>query len=312
VSKELLEKLRDDVLNGNHYAKLSAIDRLEELNSNSAFEIIIKAFEDDDDEVSFKASMILKRCSAKLQKKIILLFSHKKWKVRNLASDVIVNCENPSITTLIEVLKKNIDTNSIFWIIKTLGKIGDLKSFSALREIIEFGKEEEKIAAIEALSSIKENKSINLLIKTLVDENWHVRKKAAEALNDMGDVVVLELIKNIGTSNSDMFYWITKIIGKLKSTDATESLIDLLETNKDNEKREIVIKTIGAIGNEKCIDHLIERLNDESWTMRKYAAEALVGSGEKIISKIVETYNNENPDIRYWSIWILGKIDVKK
>ena len=312
MSNELLEKLRDDILNGNHYAKISAIDRLIEINNNKAFEILIKAVEDDDEEVSFKASLAFKDCSSKIQKKIISLFSHKKWKVRNLASDIIINNNNPSISTLIDTLKKDIDTNSKFWIIKTLGKLRNNKSFSILKNIIESGKEEEKLAAIESLSSIRDKKSINILIKSLIDENWHVRKKSSEILVEMGEIVVEELIKNIDSDNEDMFYWITKIIGKLRSVEAVESLISILDKNKDNEKREIIIKTLGTIGDEKSIDHLIMRLNDNSWTMRKYAAESLLLSGEKIVEKMVETYNDKNPDVRYWSVWILGKIDNKK
>ena len=199
MNNELLEKLRNDIKNGTRYSKLKAIDRLEELGGNKSFEILILALEDGDEEVAYRASTKFRGCSSKIQKKIISLFSHRRWKVRNLASDVIINCGNPSVSTLIDVLNKSEDTNVIFWIIKTLGKIEDGRAFTELKRIIEEGSEEEKIAAIESISSVKNRKTISTLIKTLVDENWHVRKRAAESLIEMGDIVISEVVKNIET-----------------------------------------------------------------------------------------------------------------
>jgi HEAT repeat protein len=105
-----------------------------------------------------------------------------------------------------------------------------------------------------------------------------------------------------------MFYWITKIVGELKAEEGIEPLINFLEKNRDSAKREAIIRTLGNIGNDRCIEYLIGKLSDDSWTMRKYAAESLLLSGKSIVPKMMEVYRSDNPDVRYWAVWVIGKL----
>jgi HEAT repeat protein len=302
------EKWQEILEKGSTEAKLQVIREISNNPSKQGNEILLQLLAEDDDQLRKAAASELFILPSKLQKKVIRLFGHKKWKIRETAAQVILQCETPSISTMLEVLKSETEKDVTFWILKILGKIGDSRALPGFINKIQNGDREEKMAALQAISGIDSRKSIKILIMALTDDNWHVRKTAGKALIDMGNCVIPELAELLDTDNNDLFYWITKIFAKLKSPDAIFPLLQLLSDSEDQDKKEAVVKILGEIGDVMAVESLLNLLAHQSWTLRKYTAEALLSIGEPAFEQITRKANHSVADVRYWVLWILGKI----
>lgn len=79
-----------------------------------------------------------------------------------------------------------------------------------------------------------------------------------------------------------------------------EGLIRALESERDSEVRRDVAVALGATGDAKAAEPLIQALKDQSWRVRSEAASAL---GELADSRAVEplgilALKDEEPDVR--------------
>ena len=74
-------------------------------------------------------------------------------------------------------------------------------------------------------------------------------------------------------------------------------------------KREEAAKTLSTLNDPKTIPPLINVLDDESFTVRKYAVEALVNIGEPSVLPLIEALNSESRSIRRNAESTLWKID---
>lgn len=308
MERSLYEEFAEDLKNGSPRARLAAVKSLAERGGREAFELLVWAMEDDDDEVRFHAALGLREAPAKVQKKIVALFAHKKWRVREAAAKLLTELPEPPVPTLVEALGRRDDTNVTFWAIRTLGEIGDGRAAPALVEVLRGGTSEEKIAATSALSRIEGRKSVKFLVEALTDEGWHVRKAAADALVAMGPAIIPEIARVMDAENRDLFHWSLKILATLADPAAVEPLLPLLSRTRDSDRRESIVRTLGELGGDRPVAALLDLLAEESWTMRKCAAEALVRMGEGVLPAAAERFAGGNADVRYWIVRVAGEI----
>lgn len=310
MEEQRIEFLREELTSDDVRIRRKAVAELAELDNREARELLLATLEDDDEEVRNQAALLITDLPAKQQKRLIRLFSHRNWKVRETASRVICDAANPSISNLLDVLKQGTDPNVTFWVIKTLGELGDPRALPGLLLTLREGDREEKIAAISAIAGIEGRKSVKHLLEALKDENWHVRKNAADALISLGPAVIEDLAKCLESEHGDLFFWTTKVLGALKSAEAIPYLVSALKRFEENERKEMLVKVIGEIGDIAAIPPLLDLLADVSWTMRKYAAEALVEIGASGIPAVAERYSSPVADVRYWIVWVAGTVQA--
>ena len=120
-----------------------------------------------------------------------------------------------------------------------------------------------------------ENKS---LIEKLQDSDPDVRKEAAEVLGSSGSDAVDPLIKALDDSNPDVRFQASKSLAEIGDP-AVESLVNALKGEEGNIKRYATF-ALKNIGDENVVEHLIEALNDDDWSVRKTSAKSL-GEMEK-------------------------------
>lgn len=308
MDRTLYEEFAEDLKNGSPRTRLSAVKGLAERGGREACELLVWAMEDDDDEVRFHAALGLRSAPAKVQKKIVALFAHRKWLVREAASKLLTELPEPPVATLVDALRKREEPNVTFWSIRTLGEIGDPRAAPALVEVLRDGSSEEKIAATAALSRIEGRKSAKFLVEALTDEGWHVRKAAADALVAMGPSIIPELARAMDAENRDLFHWALKILATIKDPAAVDPLLSLLSRTRDSDRRESIVRALGELGGERPVAALLDLLHDESWTMRKCAAEALSRMGETALPAAAARYGDGNADVRYWVVRIAGEV----
>ncbi|MCK5685963.1 HEAT repeat domain-containing protein [bacterium] len=147
---------------------------------------------------------------------------------------------------------------------------------------------------------------IKKLIKKLQDPDWSERKRAAYQLQEHGDEIVPYLEKTLSFDNEDIRYWSTIILARIGGN-AVAPLITQL-SDSDREMRAFAAKALGETQDPRVIDHLINALGDESWSVRRNAAESLINMGKVVIKPLAGALKNKNEDIRYWAIRILGEL----
>ncbi len=135
-----------------------------------------------------------------------------------------------------------------------------------------------------------------------------MRKAAADALIAMGPAVIPEITRVMEAENRDLFHWAMRILAALADPSAVDPLITYLAKCRDGDRRESIVRALGGIGGERAVDALLDLLSDESWTMRKCAAESLVAMGERVLPAVAARYSDGNADVRYWVVRVAGEI----
>ena len=133
--------------------------------------------------------------------------------------------------------------------------------------------EERREAAVDLGRTGRE--AIPLLLRTLSDADWRVRKTAVEALIALGgDDVIQGLIQclsahdNAGARNSAIEALVHLGGG------AVDALLSVLET-PDVDVRKFIVDILGDIGDTRAVPALIGKLDDPDENIRVAAAESL-------------------------------------
>ncbi len=134
-------------------------------------------------------------------------------------------------------------------------------------------KKDDKVrqAAVEALVKIGAPAVEPLIAALKKDEEWYVRKTAAEALGQIGDVRAVEPLI-VALKEGDMRRVSAEALGKIGDTRAVEPLIATLK-DKDSDVCKAAAEALGKIGDDRAIELLIAAL--KTWELSRVAAIAL-------------------------------------
>jgi len=259
----------------------------------------------------------------------------EKWPVRKAASDALVKYGDEVIPAIEQIMTKTPDEDVRFWAIKSLGKLG-AKAQKILLETLRTGSKQLRYVIAAALGESGDKRVIKVLIESLADPDWTIRKSAMQALSEIGDNAIDQLIESLIEPNEDIRdgcltalvrigdralnrlfddiesidnnqrYLIRKGMVKLGSK-VVEPLIRLFHARKP-EVMAFAAASLGEIGNPKAVPVLIEGLSDNSWNVRQSCAYALTEIGEKGVDRIAEALSSPNDDVRYWVTRILESI----
>ncbi len=258
-----------------------------------------------------------------------------KWRVRKSASDALIKYGEPVIAPLQQVLKITNDEDIRFWTIKTLGKLGP-KAQKFLLEALRSGDKQLRYVIAAALGESGDKRVIRVLIESLADTDWTIRKSATMALAEIGDNAIdmmfeylrgpneeirdgclRALVKAGNESLQRLFdevinmdenhrYLVRKSLVKI-GTRTVEPLMRLFKL-KNPEIKAFSASTLGEIGNPRAVPVLVDGLSDEDWNVRRSCAYALTEIGERGVDKIAEALKSSNDDVRYWVTRILESI----
>ncbi|MCK5686456.1 HEAT repeat domain-containing protein, partial [bacterium] len=271
-----LEEIGDRLQSPDPYIRELAIKELTSADSHEAILLLLGKLEDDE------------------------------WRIRKLASKLIVDKGKITIPVLKEKLKYNNNDDFVYWSCQILSEFG-IPSVPLLTHFLKSDKNEHKYYAVMALNNIDDKKIIDILINCLSDSYWLVRKEAAEGLEKFGNFAISKLKNYVSSGNKDLRYWTIKLIGKILKESAVDILIKAMN-HKDKEMRYHTVIALGEANNEKAIPILIKALSDSSWLVRKQAAECIVDYDELAVKYLQEAFKKGNADVKYWTIKLFGKI----
>lgn len=256
----------------------------------------------------------------------------ERWRVRKAASDSLAKYGEAVITPLQQVLKITSDEDIRFWAIKTLGKLGP-NAQKFLLDALKSGEKKTRYVIAAALGESGDQRVIKVLIESLADPDWTIRKSATMALAEIGENAVEqmtqylkgpnELIRDgclralVKTGNNGLRklfdeiirmdenhrYLIRNSIVRIGSR-VVEPLIRLFKF----ESPDVLCfsaSALGEIGNPRAVPVLINGLSNEDWNVRRTCAYALGEIGERGVEHISEALKNNNDDVRYWVTKVL-------
>jgi len=163
--------------------------------------------------------------------------------------------------------------------------------------------------AIKGLTEIEE-KAIPELIKALKNPSWTIRKQASKALVSIGTKSLDSIINAMRSGDEDVQFWAGEVLSEF-GAEGLDKFLELL-SDKSQSARLCAIGALGKIGSKEAVEPLTEQLCEDSWTIRKAAAEALWEIGQPAVKRLITNLSAENPDIQFWSIQILGEIGDKE
>ena len=300
------------------------------------FPAVLRATKNPNDEIRFFA------CAAIGNSKVpqgvtplLRALGDPKWRVRKSASDALVKYGEPVIAPLQQVLKITNDEDIRFWTIKTLGKLGP-KAQRFLLEALRTGDKQTRYVIAAALGESGDKRVIRVLIESLADPDWTIRKSATMALAEIGDNAIdlmfeylrgpneeirdgclRALVKAGNASLQRLFdevikmdennrYLVRKSMVKIGAR-VVEPMMRLFKFNNP-EIRAFAASTLGEIGNPRAVPVLVTGLSDNDWNVRRSCAYALTEIGERGVDKIAEALKSPNDDVRYWVTRILESI----
>ena len=109
----------------------------------------------------------------------------EKWPVRKAASDALVKYGEQVIPHVYQVMNRTTDEDIRFWAIKSLGKLG-AKAQGILLEALRSGDKQLRYVIAAALGESGDKRVIKVLIESLGDPDWTIRKSATQALSEIG------------------------------------------------------------------------------------------------------------------------------
>ncbi|MBF0500736.1 MAG: HEAT repeat domain-containing protein [Candidatus Riflebacteria bacterium] len=266
---------------------------------------------------------------------LLKLLGDEKWPVRRAASEGLVQYGEEVIPAIEQVMNRTTDEDIRFWAIKSLGKLGG-KAQRILLEALRTGNKQLRYVIAAALGESGDRRVIKVLIDSLADPDWTIRKSATQALAEIGENAIDPLIEALKEPNEDVRdgcllalvrigdiamnklfdtiaviddnqrYLIRKSMVKLGSR-VVEALLRLFRAGKP-EIMTFCAATLGEIGNPRAVPVLIDGLSHESWTVRRSCAYALGEIGERGVEFIAEALKSANDDVRYWVTRILDSI----
>ncbi len=164
---------------------------------------------------------------------------------------------------------------------------------------------------IESLRQTASSEAIISLIQFFGHPKWLARKLASEAIANLGEKAIPIVSQTVFLSQSldeDSLYWSIRTFGMI-GHQASTALITLLNSaNIPSQYKVFIIRAFETCKTKESINTLIGCFSDDSWLIRREAANVLVKMGEMVVPHLKASFSGGNEDIRYWSVKVLGGI----
>ncbi|BDU50293.1 HEAT repeat domain-containing protein [Haliovirga abyssi] len=289
--------------------------------------ILMEAISSDDPNYRNSAIASLVLMGEKAIPYLITEINNKDKDVRKFVIDSLGDIGSEKAIPYIIQRIDDIDENVEQSVCENLGKIGSPKGVETLIKALEKN-DWIQFAAIEALGEIGDFSAVSHIIKIMKISNDWIKYVAIEALGKIGDETVLSHLCDEFFSENDEILKITvisihKIVknSKLKLCEninekkelISKKLKQILEGDISQEITIPILSLIGILKLEKLYNVLIQGLLSNRQDISETALMSIKKYGEKGISKIENSLNenSHNLDYEVVLIYILGEIGAQ-
>ena len=174
--------------------------------------------------------------------------------------------------------------------------------------------------AVETIVSIQHPETVAHLVPHLKNESEYTRRAAVEVLNEIASP---ESIKDLFRILKDEDWWVRSraadALGKIGGKKVVKAVLILLK-DKDEFVRRSAIEIINSTEDESTYDALVDALTDQDWWVRERAVDGLANLGNKqaipmLIKLLQKNETNEsdknNESMAIILLQALGKLKAK-
>lgn len=290
--------------------RLAAIRELAATRDKAAIPGLIEGLKDKNEDVVKAVVQGLGEHGEAAIPDLIDALRNKSWSVRRNAAKVLVRLGKASLDAIVDAMYSD-DEDVQFWASEVLTEFGE-EGLDRFLGILETGSQSNRLCAIAALGKIGSARAVPALIEQLANEAWAVRRAASDALWEIGEPAVPDLIKSLTHANTDVQFWAIQALGEIADSRAVPALVKKLKGVRTEEERITLIKALGEIADPVATDTLIKELGHKSWFVRRAAGEALWTVGPAAVEKLIEALANKNVDVRYWACKVLGEMQASE
>lgn len=329
---DLVEKLIYVLIDEDGEIKLIAMDALANMgHSGEATVPLVLLLKDDNEEVCLKAiGTVEKILGGKAATHLVPLLKHRRDSVRSRAVEALGNIgTEEAVEPLRDLLQVEKVDKVIEEAITSLGKIGGKDALQCLLEFLR-GQQDKaendflRKRLVGTIGSFKSKDSLNALIDVLKgrDEPELTRQISAERLQGFEGEELVPLLRSAieeekkeeevrdqeirdegeKGESPPVRFWAARALRGNRSRDSEKFLLDLLEDDNLQVKREAAI-ALASIGNEAAIDVLFPEEVDENSKIDVDLLESIAGiSGERADEILMLCLKNQDPGVRYYTL----------
>jgi len=204
-------------------------------------------------------------------------------------------------------------------IIDALGKIGDDRAADALGKYIKDEDQEIRYSVVTNLGLLHSHKTIEKLIEGLDDSSNYVRKAALKALTDNMDLiatvkdirVVDPVVRAVKDNNSNVRRIAVSILGRIHNAQVVAPLISALN-DEDADVRKAATVALDRQKSPTSMEALVESLNAKKPEAREQALLALAEfKNERLLKNFNKMLDDSNVDVRIAAVIAIGKVPGK-
>lgn len=231
---------------------------------------------------------------------LLRLLADESWYMRAEAAELLTGLGDLAVRDLLEALRAEDDADVRFWIMKVLRRIMGEGAIDVLAEQLASPSKGARYSAVLTLAEIPSGRAAELLVGAFGDEAWVIRKAAAQALTEMGEVAVEPLLRNLVGEDEERNYWTLQTLGLLGSERAVSFVGRLLE-HESRAIRLAAVDALGGVGGPAALRCLVEAFRNGMWTVRQRASEVVRRLGAPALVHLLAFVEDEHEDVAYWT-----------
>ena len=234
------------------------------------------------------------------------------WLKRKQASEKLRNIavEDSSVYSELEnILETTENEDIIFWAIRTIAGIEGDAPLNTLRNMGNKNSTVRSYVAL-ALGESSYDITIDLLIEYSGDNSWSVCNNAMLSLVNMGEKALPAIVDSLKKANYNKAFWLTKTLSRMGEKGVTVLEHFLKFNNRDVSV--LVAEALGESTERKAIEVLLRCLEDESYTVRQNAIDALIKIGPDILEPMLDFLNTTVKNIKNDVDYIINHLDARK
>ncbi len=129
--------------------------------------------------------------------------------------------------------------------------------------------------ASRRLAAWRDPQVVTALLNALDDNEWRVRAAAGASLGALGDrSAVFPLCRLLEDQRGDVRRAASEALALLGDSDATVPLIMALDGERDSETCRLMVRALGALGDDRALRSLQRLSGSSHWALRREAAAA--------------------------------------
>ncbi|MDP6380223.1 MAG: HEAT repeat domain-containing protein, partial [Phycisphaerae bacterium] len=192
-----------------------------------------------------------------------------------------------------------------YWAVRGVAPLKDDRCFEPLVEALKDENAEVRQAAVEGLAMLGADAIEPLIMEALHEKDPIVMEVIAKAFVRIGTPAVEALLEALADDNWQVRRAAAEALGRIGDTRATKPLVNIMEV-KDNNVRPVAIQALGRIKEAGAAGAVVEVLGDQ---LQDVSTGAFVGMGEGAIAPLLEAVQkHESRRVRRGAAEVLGVI----